>query len=315
MTYRATTPAALLVFTFAACGGDDTGGDAPELGTDPFHNHSEGDATVIGGQDLIGPVDGERSSDAPDADATTGDPILVAQSPDAAPDGCLAITDELCVDPQEEGGTFCNDDGALDGPVDVIVVNGEVVDVICYPPADDPDRPVETVDVTTQGAVEIVQNANATTVVFDPATDGEPIETDITIDGNKVALYGNGPENTIIDGDVILDGNNPRIRGVTVLGNVIIMKNSGAVVLSVIHGNVELQDTASNNNVFVENDIYGDIIVPSNTNIFAGNSGPGEWNVTGSGNICDRNHAFTDDNEDFVVDDIERGDALDCAEE
>lgn len=311
MIHRISIPLfAALLLTAAACGDDEPA--QPEFTTDPFDNHDQGDVTLIGDGDSLPGVpagDAPDGPDAPDAPAS----VLVAQSPDTdAEQGCIQVSAELCVDPKQEGGTFCNDEGALDGPVDVIVVDGEIVDVICYPPADDPERPVETVDVTTEGAVDIVQNANATTVVFDPATDGTPIETDIRIDGNKVALYGNGPEKTIIDGDVVLDGNNPRIRGVTVLGNVIIKKNSGAVVLSVIHGNIELQDTASNNNVFVGNDVFGDVIVPSNNNILSDNDVQGAWEVTGSGNVCDGNHAFTDESEDFVVDETERGEPLDC---
>jgi hypothetical protein len=106
----------------------------------------------------------------------------------------------------EAAGAFCERDG---GPYDIIVVDGEVVDVICYPPADDG----QTTVVDGDGDIAVPQNENNTTVTFDEATDGTPIEGDLVIDGNNVAVYGNGIDETVILGNVVLDGNNVRLRG------------------------------------------------------------------------------------------------------
>ncbi|MEK7703422.1 MAG: hypothetical protein AAB426_00575, partial [Myxococcota bacterium] len=97
---------------------------------------------------------------------------------------CVLVSDTICVPVDTTGSTWCEREG---GPVDVVIVDGEVVEVICYPPADG-DR-VEHVDSTT-GDIDLVQSANRTAVVFNDETNGTPLVGDISVDGNNVSIYG-----------------------------------------------------------------------------------------------------------------------------
>jgi hypothetical protein len=220
----------------------------------------------------------------------------------------VCVSDTLCEVP-EDTSDFCEREG---GPVDLIFVDGVLVDQVCYPPADDPERPVVVLDGTESGDLEIVQMANKTTVVIDPSTNGIPIEGDVVVDGNNVAIYGNGPDNTILDGNVVLDGNNARLRGVTITGDLVLGKNRVAIVLSRILGNVRLENMSTNGSIFAENDIFGSFTSTSNENLFVGNDVSGEFVHEGNGNLCDRNFAFSDDDSDQVVDEDELGEPLDC---
>jgi len=140
-------------------------------------DHSEDRASVIG-------TDSNGTSIRGSTDPLTGN-------------DCIIIGDD-CLAP-EAAGAFCERDG---GPYDIIVVEGEVVDIICYPPADDG----QTTVVDGDGDIAVPQNENNTTVTFDDATNGTPIE------------------------GVVLDGNNVRLRGLTIDGNLTVPKNSLAAV-------------------------------------------------------------------------------------
>lgn len=268
----------------AACGQQRTAGT--------YGAHAQENTTVIG-------------SESPSE--TAGEERLYVSGPTGEGD-CVQISDSLCVPADTDGSDWCERDG---GPVDIVIVEGKVQEVICYPPADDPERPTETV-TSTDDDIAVVQSANNTTVVFADSTNGEPIDGDMSIDGNNVAVYGNGPDETIIDGDVTISGNNVRLRGVTVRGDLTIGLNSAAIVLSRVLGNVSI---SKNNTVFVENDVFGDLESSMNNTTLTGNDVEGAWRVTGRNDTCDANHAFSDINDDQIVDAAERGALLQCPSE
>lgn len=235
---------------------------------------------------------GTRSSD---------DYVVVARAPG---DDCIDVGGDACIRVDEDSD-WC---GGKGGPVDVVIVDGEVVETVCYRPTD--GRRVLTVNADTQGDINVVQSANNTAIVFDDDLNGTPFAGNISIDGNNVAIYGNGPDATIIDGDVVVSGNNVRIRGVTITGNLTIELNNAAVLLSRIHGNVTI---AKNNTVFVENDVFGDVSVTANNTLLVGNDVQGAWRMDGNGSTCTANYAFSDAPEpDYRVDDDEVGAALTC---
>lgn len=300
----------VLCLLAAACGDDSGGGGKVNVAPgDPFGDFEDMNTTVIGG----GTEAGSSSATATDAGSNAPpptDPILVGApvGDPGAPDE-ICISDSLCEDPGTDTSDWCERDG---GPVDLIFVDGVLVETICYPPSEDPDRPTEHIETTEGGDIDIVQMANKTTVTFDEATDGVPLEGDIVVDGNNVAIFGNGPDNTIIDGDVTLDGNNTRLRGVTITGDLILNKNNVAIVLSRIMGNLRLESMSTNNSVVAETDIFGSFTSDSNGNLFVGNDVRDQWEHTGNGNTCDRNYAFVDDNDDEIIDDEERGAELTC---
>ncbi len=236
--------------------------------------------------------------------AVIGDDVVTLSGPVASGD-CVQVSETLCV-PVDAGGAWCERQG---GPVDVIVVDGEAVEVVCYPPATDDERPTVIVDAASAGDIEVAQNANNTTVVFDASLDGVPFVGNLSVDGNNVSVYGNGPDNTIIDGDVVITGNNVRLRGVTITGNLSITLNGASVVLSRIHGDVLI---SKNGTVFAENDVYGDFTSTSNGNLYVGNDVQGVWSISGNGSTCDENNAFADGDGDHHIDDGELGDSLVC---
>jgi len=233
-----------------------------------------------------------------------GNEVSGSTNEELAPGDCVEIGAQCVV---VEGGDFCERDG---GPSDAIVVDGEVVEVVCYPPPKD-GAPEVVVDADQDGDLDVPQNANNTTVTFDEATDGAPIEGDITIDGNNVAIYGNGPENTIIQGDVVLDGNNVRLRGLTIDGNLTITKNNQAAVLVVVTGDVRIE---GNNDVFTASDVYGNLTVTQNNVVLVQNRVQGAFDAAGGNATCTANQAFTDENQDGAITEAELGDALTCGE-
>lgn len=234
-----------------------------------------------------------------------GDDSVTVSGPIGSGD-CIAISSDVCVDVDRDDSTWCERDG---GPADVIMVDGVAIEVVCYPPADDASRSTVTIDGTTTGDIDIVQNANNTTVTFDDSLNGTPFVGDVSLDGNNVALYGNGPDNTIIDGNVVVTGNNVRIRGVTITGNLTIILNSAAIVLNRVYGNVEI---AKNNTIFAQNDVYGNFTSTANNELYVDNHVQGTWSVSDGGAVCDDNFAFSDTNGNHVIDDGEGGASLGC---
>ncbi|HEY1100091.1 MAG TPA: hypothetical protein VGF99_14235, partial [Myxococcota bacterium] len=161
-----------------------------------------------------------------------GNPIR-GSTQSLAGDDCILLGDD-CITP-EAAGDFCEREG---GPYDVLVVDGVVVDIVCYPPAADGNDP--TVEVVGDGDIDVPQNENNTTITFGEDTDGTPIEGDLVIDGNNVAVYGNGVEETVLVGNVVLDGNNVRLRGLTIDGDLTLAKNNLAVMFVKVTGSITI---------------------------------------------------------------------------
>lgn len=233
----------------------------------------------------------------------TGEATYVGPTEVVPEEGELTVGDET-IDTTE--GKFCSD---AEAKMDVIVVDGEVVDVICYPPPTEENMTEVVAD--KQGDTEVPQNANDTVIVFDEATDGKIIEGDISVDGNNVAIYGNGPENTIIEGDLVLNGNNARVRGVRIKGNVIMDLNNIALLFCVVEGNIEVRD---NNVTIAATDVMGNLIVTGNNAVLVQNRVQGNLEMEGKESYCDGNLAFEDKDSDLTVDDNEIGDPINCGE-
>ena len=198
-----------------------------------------------------------------------------------------------------------------DGSSEEIRSGGEVLATVCYGPTTG-SLAIRVEDEADDGLdLNFPQTRNNEVVVFDESTNGDAIPGDVFIDGNKITIYGNGAENTIIDGNLTVAGNNVRIRGITVTGNLIITKNNASVVDSVVHGNVVI---SKNNTLIAGTDIYGNVDADSNNNLFAGNAVQGNWNIGGNNAGCEDNVAFSDEDDDFVIDDDETGAALICGD-
>ena len=262
------------VCSLSACGDD------PLYSTDPFQEYDDGNVTVVNGDETVPIATGQLNGET-----------------------CLQLTEDNCV-PVTRDGRYCNSD---QGPVDVVVVDGQVKEVVCYR---DSDTSKTTVVVTdTEGDVDLPQTANGAVLTFGPETNGIPIEGNVSVDGNNVTVYGNGPENTIINGNLVITGNNARIRGVRVKGNVEISLNTAAILFSVIEGNLVMNH---NNSLAAENHVYGNIEVKKNNTTLVRNGVRGGLMIDGSGTICDGNYAISDPNDNKTLDEGEAGAALNC---
>ena len=218
---------------------------------------------------------------------------------DAAPvyaDSCEGLTDEACL-----RRDVCDEGGAADV---VVNLDGEAIEVVCLPEA-------ESVEVIANVEGDIESTDNNAVLVLDGEDDGVDLDGDLTVDGNNVVIYGEGPEVSVIGGDVDIMKNNTVVRGVTVQGDVHITFNNAEVVYCVIEGNL----TIDGNNVSVAGcDIFGTVEVSGNNVRLNGNRIQTLGEFTGAQNAeCRDNVGFVDANEDGVIDDEEVGDALECA--
>ena len=262
-----------LAFSLAACGDDDTASasavkveKAP--GEDVQYNQPQS-VVVINGETYVVTND----------DQTTD---------------CIQIENE-CVDISDAKGKYCDQDGAQ---ADVVVVDGDVVGLICYPPPEDAKEVIE-VTPDSSGNVEVPQSGNGTVITFDEGTNGKPMEGNIVIDAERAIIYGNGPDETIIDGNLTLNSNNARVRGVTVMGNLELSSNNVAASFCEVHGNFI---ATGNGFTAVECQVFGNVIVSGNNGILVNIGVQGNWEVTGNGTICDGCYSFEDKNDNFDMD-------------
>lgn len=202
-------------------------------------------------------------------------------------EGCIQIEDQ-CVDIGDAKGKFC-EEGAQ---ADMVVVDGEVVGLICYPP---PEEAKEVIEITpdSNGSLDVPQNANGSVITFSEDTNGTPFVGDLTIDAERAVIFGNGPGETIIEGHVTLSSNNARVRGVTITGDLNLSFNNVAVAFCEVQGNF----TATGNGFrAIDCQVFGDVTVTGNNGILSNIGVQGKWEVTGSGTICDGCYSFEDKN-------------------
>lgn len=280
------TTALLIVCSSAACGPDETAsGYSVTEGAGDDTNYGDNTDVVItpGG--------------------TQDDQFIVSGEPDG---NCVQIED-ACVEIDEAKGRYCDQDGAQ---ADIILdENGEVLEVVCYPPPES-GAPLEEVSVSEDGTVNVPQNASGSVIVFDETTNGEPLEGDITLDAERVSFFGNGVDETIIDGNLSFASNNARARGLTVTGDLSVAKNSNnnAITFCKVHGSVDVQ---GNGMRLVNCQVFGDVSVAGNGATLVNIGVQGEWDVN-SGASCHGCYSFEDEDEDFIVLEEEQGDPLSC---
>jgi hypothetical protein len=236
------------------------------------------ETTIIGGGD---------GTAAPAGDART------VNTPDG--EDCVNL-DITCVQPQDE----CGDDGTAD----VIVDNdGTVLYVACYPQ--------DGVSVEEfEGPVEDLPN-NAV-LVIDGDVDGADVVGDVTIDGNNITVYGNGPDVSVIDGNLDIAMNNSIVRGVRITQDVTISKNNGTLIDCVIEGNLTI--TGENVNVALC-EVWGETHVLANNAVFVANVFGSEPVIDANMKACNNNTLFSDDNDDGEVTPDELGAEIDCGVE
>ncbi len=224
-------------------------------------------------------------------------------------DGECAQIGDNCVDIADAEGQYCDQEGAQS---DIILdENGEVVEVICYPPADD-GTPIQELEPDEDGNLELEQSENGAVLVFPEDTNGEVLEGDLQLTAERTTLYGNGVENTVLGGNLRIESNNSRVRGVTIQGNVELSTNSNGSKLTFckIQGNLTVE---SNNFSVASCQVFGNVEVDGNGATLVNVGVQGTWDVN-SNATCQGCYSFSDEDGDFVVADSEIGDALECGE-
>lgn len=156
--------------------------------------------------------------------------------------------------------------------------------------------------------IALPQNASGAVITFDEATNGTPIEGDVTLDAERVVLYGNGPDKTIFAKNIIVASNNARVRGVTVQGELSLSKNSNNSTLAFtrVYGDLTVE---SNGSSAVNVEVFGDVNVLGHDTSVTNAGVQGSWEIS-SGAACYGCYSFSDDDEDYIVTDPEIGDAL-----
>jgi hypothetical protein len=261
----------LVMAALAAGGCGDDGSGAQTEATSP-HPYKPGETTVI-----------DQDGQPKDFADTTGA-------------GCLEGTDGKCVDLGKE----C----APTDKVDVILdKDGTVVDVVCYPTG---TAPVSSGESRPPGDRTYENNE---VVVLDDKDDGDDINGNVDVDSTNVTLWGNGPEVSVINGNVVLSKNNGVIRGVRIKGNVTLSGNNATLLLSVVEGNVII---TGNNNVVAASDLLGNVEVSGQNDALVSNRIAGDLENKGSGLVCSENVALDDKNSNKSFDEGEAGAAISC---
>ncbi len=222
-------------------------------------------------------------------------------------DGCVELDSGDCVDPAEAKQEYCGDEAAQ---ADLILdEQGNIVDVICYPPKDD-GTPIDEVSTDEDGNPEVPQTDNGAVVVFDESTDGEPIEGDVTLTAENVSLFGNGVDNTIIDGNLTFSSNNATARGLAVTGNVEFdaISNGSSIAFCKVEGNLIVR---ANEATVANCQVFGNVEVSGQNATLVNIGVQGDWDVNASA-YCDGCYSFDDGDGDLQVAEDERGDDLVC---
>lgn len=277
---RATTLLVLAIFA-ANCGSDDTSNQWRIT-------EGKGDTVAYGDDSTVIITD------------ATSDEVIVS----GTGDGCADISKDVCIDPNQVKQEECGDANAQ---ADIIVVDGQIVEVICYPPNDE-GTPIEEIAVDADGNAEVPQNESGTVVIFPESTNGESIPGDINLTAERVSLFGNGPENTILEGNLTFSSNNAQVRGVTVQGNVVMdgVSNNTSLTFCSVHGNLEIK---ANGATVANCTVFGNVVVTGNNTKLINIGVQGNWEVN-SYELCSGCYSFDDADNDLAVHPDEIGDSL-----
>lgn len=208
--------------------------------------------------------------------------------------GCLTLPGGACVSPKDKCGAGAHAEVVL-GP------DGKVANIVCYP-----DK-VSSYTVIDQQPMASVDNKGL--LVLDGAADGPDIVGALNITGNNAIVYGQGPADSVVGGDLNVTFNNGTIRGITVLGNTKIGGNNTVMYYCVIVGNITI---SSNDNILSGCDIYGNVTVTGNNNQLLALRIQGTLANSGGGTVCNSNFGFTDANQSKTIEPGEVGAAITC---
>lgn len=208
---------------------------------------------------------------------------------EACGDVCATVDDE------------CGDDAAADVILDP---QGGVADVICY----EQDVKVETVSIDR---VDSAEAGNKTVLVLDGVDDGDDVTANVTISGNNAAVWGEGPDVSVIGGTLKITKNNAVVRGVRIHGDVAVTKNDAQFSMCVIDGDLTV---TGNNATFADCVILGDVKIAGVNTVLVQNRFAQSYEIGGKNLTCNENFAFSDANQDGEFTESEQTEAVTCSE-
>ncbi len=230
---RATLP---LLFLLGACAPQE---DAPSW---QLSSSGEGDQTGYGSDyDVIITPDGHSH-------------VVTGRG-----EGCVVIEDQ-CYDVGAAQGRYCDDP---DAQADIAFgPDGEVAQVVCYP-APSSASAVDDLLVREDGSATLPQTSNGAVVTFGAETDYTPIAGDLTLNAERITLFGNGRYVTTLQGDLTLASNNARVRGLSVEGDIIVASNANNSALAFASVGQDLR-VEGNGFIALEVIVFGDLILAGN---------------------------------------------------
>lgn len=262
---------------------------------------------IVGTAGLLVGCGGESEGDEKGT-ATKGTTTLITPegSTVTETEGCPRGPDGKCVDPDRgDCGPGEDFDVVQDG-------DGNVLDVICYP-AREGNTDVLVVPETGPGEeppqAESFASGNNDVLVLDGAADGADLAGDLDVQANNVTVLGEGPELSIIEGGVQVEGNNLAVRGVRIAGDVTVEFNNASFALCIIEGDVKV---TGNNLTLAGCDVFGSVELAGNNAILVDSRIGGALVDEGANNVCEGNEGFEDDDADLLVDDGEIRAPLTC---
>jgi hypothetical protein len=208
-------------------------------------------------------------------------------------DECVDEGTDACAKPQ----STCGDNGTADVLLDL---QGKPLAVVCYPRSG-----VAVEDV--EGNLSKV--GNNTVFVLDDRDDGPDVTGDVTLNGNNITLWGHGSDVSVIGGDLRIDKNNARVRGVRVMGNVTIDKNNPSLIDCVIEGDLTIR---GNNVALALCEVWGKTTIEGNNSVLIENRLAHAPEVAGKNTVCAGDLTFADADNDEVIADSELGSELSC---
>ena len=209
-------------------------------------------------------------------------------------DACLLLPGGACIRPQESCGAGAHAEV-------VVSADGKVQSIACFP-----DKISSYTIVDQQPSASV---SNKELIVLDGAIDGPDIVGDLDVTGNNAIVYGQGPAESIVGGDLTVSFNNGTVRGLSVLGDTTIVGNNTVMYYCVIVGNVRIP---SNDNILSGCDIYGNVTVTGNNNQLLDLRIQGTLSNQGNNNVCASDFRFTDANQNKSIEPAEVGAALSC---
>jgi hypothetical protein len=239
--------------------------------------------------DAAGP--GRFPYEADKTEVIGGDSRDVHDTP--AGDECIELDGVACVKPQDE----CGDDATADVLLDS---NGEVIEIVCLPDEEG------VVIIDAEDGEVVLDDDGAVVIVEDEDLDGN-----VVVEGNSAVIYGDSPEETVIEGNLNLKGNEAIVRGLTVTGDVTFEGNESQFYYCVVHGDVVLKG----NKNFVSNcTVFGSIRSSGNEDDVISNLVEGTIELGGAPRECRDNRHFVDENDNNVVDpdELDAATPLDC---